>query len=249
VIAALSAAGSVASGHVNIGLFRGQYPTLHLSLLQIEYLLLQVMLTHAFVLAERGHHGEVTSRRLLAGAAGLASLSAVTMASVDDTKGLPYLTANTTLGPIDIVQSPYSEDREVSAAKPRGDAGDVARFERLSALPLRPPDFRLENYNILLLTSEALRFDQTSLADPALATTPRLAALRDAGAFLFTRAYSPSSGTLASIRRGTMTYPSMFRSKPHMAVARNSSERGGHRRGILSRAGQHFQVDTNMMIT
>lgn len=88
----------------------------------------------------------------------------------------------------------------------------LSRFQTCSNLPPLPEDFRLEDHNILLITVEAMRYDQTSLYDERLFNTPSLIGLVKRGAWSFERAYSPSSGTIFSIPSlFAMTYPSMTR--------------------------------------
>jgi arylsulfatase A-like enzyme len=86
---------------------------------------------------------------------------------------------------------------------------DISKFGRLTAMPALPDGLDTGRFNILLITVEAMRHDQTSLADPHLETTPRLADLVERGATTYSRAYSPSSGTLLSMASvHTMTFPS-----------------------------------------
>jgi arylsulfatase A-like enzyme len=90
------------------------------------------------------------------------------------------------------------------------DPDAVERFRQASGLPELPSAFELARYNVLFVSCEATRYDQTSLADPRLKTTPQLVAFRDRGAYSFSRAYSPSSSTfqvMSSIM--TMQLPSM----------------------------------------
>jgi arylsulfatase A-like enzyme len=69
-------------------------------------------------------------------------------------------------------------------------------FETQLGLPELPAT--LAGYSVLLITSEATRFDQTSLADAKLATTPQLARLAEKATYDFRRAYSPGHGSLAT---------------------------------------------------
>lgn len=96
--------------------------------------------------------------------------------------------------------SGYSEKQE---RKP-GAVAAVPDATRLlltaTGLPALAPA-ALAQYNFLLITTEATRFDQTSLAGVAgHDNTPRLLEwAKKQDAFVFTRAYSPSNGTLASM--------------------------------------------------
>ncbi|HKO92655.1 MAG TPA: sulfatase-like hydrolase/transferase, partial [Polyangiaceae bacterium] len=85
------------------------------------------------------------------------------------------------------------------------------RFRKLSKLPVLPASFELARYNVLLLLSDSTRFDQTSLEQREIGSTPHLAALVDQGAFSFSRAFSPSSATFQAVSALLgMSHPSML---------------------------------------
>ncbi len=77
--------------------------------------------------------------------------------------------------------------------------GSEAHFRRASGFPRVPPNFALNDFNVLLITAEATRFDVTSFGDPRADLTPNLRRLVERGAFWFSRAYSPSNGTFHSM--------------------------------------------------
>ncbi|HCP44579.1 MAG TPA: hypothetical protein DIU15_00870, partial [Deltaproteobacteria bacterium] len=83
-------------------------------------------------------------------------------------------------------------------------------FRASSQMPKLPKRFKLKDYNILLVTIEALRYDQSSLGAPDLDLTPNLARLAGApGSYNFQSANAPSTGTLQSMASlMTMSYPS-----------------------------------------
>jgi arylsulfatase A-like enzyme len=56
----------------------------------------------------------------------------------------------------------------------------------------------IDHLDVLFITAEATRFDVTSSGDRARDLTPHLRRLVEQGAFEFTRAYSPSTGTMQS---------------------------------------------------
>ena len=62
-----------------------------------------------------------------------------------------------------------------------------------------PQRFDLEDWDILFVASEAIRWDDTSLHRPKLKTTPNMVKWRERGAMHFERAYSPSAGTMLSL--------------------------------------------------
>jgi hypothetical protein len=95
-----------------------------------------------------------------------------------------------------------------------------ALFLRHARLPALSSGFSVDDYNVLLVTVEALRQDETSLASPdrgkkraaSRDNTPRLAARARDGGVVFDRAYAPSSGTLHSMSSVlAMGWPSALR--------------------------------------
>ncbi len=143
------------------------------------------------------------ARRLAAAAFLVSVLVAVPVASAPDDlvhRMRQAAASSNTQGMARLVDHPFdpaTEDARAAPVVPSPDAAQV--FQRASGLPRLPDGFDLADYNVLLVTSESTRFDQTSLADPDLRTTPGLLALAADGAFSFRRAYAPSSGTLHSI--------------------------------------------------
>lgn len=77
------------------------------------------------------------------------------------------------------------------------DPSAVARFAEHNGLPALPEEFALGDYDVVLMISEALRYPDTSLADPALETMPNLAAFAE-DALSFSEASSPSVATFPS---------------------------------------------------
>ena len=212
VIVSAAVVGAAAATVLNPRLFKNTYPTLHLAMQLGAHLLLFVALAHTALAVRRAASGRVrasfaAAAALLLGVAPIVSCSGL----IDGTR--PRVVAYTSLGKTVPVFRPYTGEAE----KPFGatvhpDLDGVVRFERRSGLPRLPAGFRLGDHDVLLITIEAARFDKTSLSNPRLGTTPRLLGLVEAGAFSFSRAYSPSSGTLASMASVfAMTYPSMTR--------------------------------------
>ncbi|MEZ4384840.1 MAG: sulfatase-like hydrolase/transferase [Nannocystaceae bacterium] len=196
--------------------FRGIYPTLHLALLVIAHHLLGLGLWRLFAQTRAPRPGPRATVVGLVALAGLTGLAAHLEARGELREGLPYFRSFSILGQSHVVFHPFTSEDEGPPALPDAElevlANSVELFLDYTFLPELPDDFDVTNYNVLLITSEATRFDQTSLADPTLATTPALAAWADSGAFVFTRAFSPSSGTLHSMSGLLgMSYPSMLR--------------------------------------
>jgi hypothetical protein len=136
-------------------------------------------------------------------------LTNVAAASAIGERAYPYWSAHTTLGQSQAVFHVYEEPRRERPIALPDEARALSLFAAHSGLPELPADFDLRRYNVLLLQSEATRFDQTSLIAGGPATTPALRQLRERGAFNFTRAYSPASGTFQSTAGlHGMSYPS-----------------------------------------
>lgn len=126
-------------------------------------------------------------------------------------RSLPYFLDLTVLGTTTRLFRDYSEEFPVLPSRELT-AADIPRFMERSGLPDLPAGSAGKQWNVLLITVESLRYDNTSLANPALRTTPNLVRLRDSGATSFSRAYSAASGTVLSMASvHTMTYPSLSR--------------------------------------
>ncbi len=184
----------------NFFLYRGQYPTLHASALLVTFALLVVGL--AYAVERAGEHPRGTradgfvalSTALLLVASGLGALGAY--ARIE-----PALLHYSMLGQCFVVFRDVDDGRLAGAAgdpPPATDPEAAARFREHSGLPPLPSGFRLDDYNLLLVVTDTLRFDKTSLHDAGLRTTPFLREWSE-GALNAVRAYSPSSGTLPSM--------------------------------------------------
>ena len=204
--------GFAAAHAANRMLFKGLYPTLHLCALLWAAALLQAGLFALVVRSDR-----LLRLRALAIAAGIAAAITAPVCAAPRAlvvKATEAAAASNALGEARLVglgYDPRTEDAYRRDVPKETDA--AALFGELSRFPRLPKAFRLEDYNVLLITSEATRFDQTSLHSPELGTTPRLSRLvSDDGALSFGRAFAPSSGTLHSISSLLcMTFPSMVR--------------------------------------
>jgi arylsulfatase A-like enzyme len=185
------------------------YPTLRLSLAQLAHLLLVIALWHgARRLPPR------LEARLASPRPPIAVVSALVVGSIFGAfdVGRPSFLARTTLGGSLASLSPYSVEDEQPKQPIADDRDGVATFLRYAHMPKLPEDFDLTQYNVLLIMSEATRFDQTSLASTKRATTPKLQAFQRSGASLYTRAFAPSSGTFLSLSSiFGLGYPSMLK--------------------------------------
>lgn len=196
----------------NYRLYFGLYPTFHLSVMQVELLLL--WLGFSGLLTYFAQHRGFK----VAGIAGLAiavSLAGTGWLSRGTRDVKPQFVDATVLGQSRLAFFSYSETKKGQAIP---DPAGEERFHRYSGLPDLPSKFALEDHNILLVCSEATRFDKTSLFEKKLNSTPHLLK-RSKSALVFERAYSPSSGTLHSMAANlSMAYPSMIAMETWMRV-------------------------------
>ena len=209
-VAAVAAAGAAAAHAADRAVFPGAYPTLHLALAQVALLLLALAFAHALgLLASFQRAARAAALGAVALPSGLA-VGAALLPSGDHTDARPLFATFTTLGQSRVVWHSYDPSVERVGAMPvPDDPRGVERFLAHANLPRLPESFRLDAHHVLLVTIEALRFDQTTLARGGPPTTPSLAALARRGAFVFERAFAPSSGTFHSMSAIlTMTYPS-----------------------------------------
>lgn len=193
---------------LNHAILPDSYFTFHLSLFELTLPLLFLGLTYLFSRKEVVPRSWLVAAALVAVGLGSMPLAARKLG----TKTLPASLLHTLLGRLQVVFAPFTEGSEGPPVPKQIDPEGVARFQSLGGLPILPAEVRLGDFNVLLIESEAVRFDKTSLASEALGSTPNLLELERAGAFVFTRAHSPSSATLPS-NAGlmSMTYPSSSR--------------------------------------
>jgi len=199
---------------LNDTLYKGLYPTLHLSSHQTAYVLLHCGLLHVLVnLLNRVPR----SRTWLVAFTLLVSISLFSVASFSKSATIatvrPLYTSFTVLGQSGVVKQSYDMSREDKLKTTIvDDPAALKRFIDNANFPELPDGFSLKDFNVLFIMIEAFRFDQTSLFLKSLNTTPNLVKLAERGAFVFKRAYSPSSGTVHSLASFmTMTYPSHAR--------------------------------------
>ena len=199
---------AVALTYANHALYVGYYRTLHAYLFEMSFLSLQAS-SLAFSLIITGKW-----RRLLGVAACACSLGAVmlpvwSLVVATPPELQPYLqTLTQEHGPGSDTETHRFRERTCSGSLPiMGE--DEARRVFFEASGLGDGRVDLSETSILLITVETMRYDQTSFASSALSTTPSLSALRDRGAWVFHRAYSPSSRTLHAVSAlHTLTLPS-----------------------------------------
>ncbi len=207
----VSIAGFALAYNLNYTEFKGQYPTLHLSCLLISYLLLHIGMAH--ILLHTLKRTAKLRRLILTGIVVVATglpVAAIAMGSKNLDTARPIFASFTVTGRSTIIDQSYNFSGEDSMAIPIPDDPEALDHFNKHLSPLDLPDeFQLDDFNVVLITVEALRFDQTSFGNKELETTPNMAAFVRRGANLFERAYSPSSGTLhAMASLMSMTYPS-----------------------------------------
>lgn len=197
----------------NYRVYKGLYPTLHLSAFLVTHLLLGLGMMAAV------HAHPAILRHLLKPARwlGRAALCLVTVALLLLPTSLlegarPHVTAYTMAGQSRAVFHRFESAGAGGRPHLPPDDQAEARFLSQSGLPALEEDF-LRGKNVLLVTWEATRFDHTSLSGSKGTHTPELKKFFEQDkAFSFTRAYSASSGTLHSISSVLgMSYPSSLR--------------------------------------
>ncbi len=187
--------------------YRYRYPALHRSAVAMTFLLWHAaavsLASCAPILRERRGR----SIRVLAAMAVVAML-ALAMAP-NDLRGATYVKEFTGLGQggvLDIAHPPVDTCSTLPASLTDDRALQV--FRQHAGLPALPESFSLADYNVLLVSAEAIRADATFAAG-APDNTPNLTALVAEGGFSFGRAYAPSTGTiLTSAGVVAMTFPS-----------------------------------------
>ncbi|MBN2341503.1 MAG: sulfatase [Deltaproteobacteria bacterium] len=121
----------------------------------------------------------------------------------------PIYERYTILGQANMIYRDIQHNDGIEAMNVTTDNFNFDSFNKLSGLPKLPSQLRLQDYNILFVTVESLRYDQTSLYQPKWKNTPVLENLQRNGAFSFEWAFSPSMKTMVSMSSIlTMTYPS-----------------------------------------
>lgn len=204
-LAALGVVGAVAATWANLVLHPAGYPTLHRSLTTVAFLLGHAGLALGLMSRSVRARGAVRTWA----PAGLAAVTAIAMLgpSLASARATTLYRNFTPLGRASVIDARETIDTCVSPPPKLGAREAQEVFMRHSRMPALPASFRLSDYNVMLVTIETLRFDETSLAGRAGAT-PTLARMIADGAFAFNDAMSPSSGTLQSIASLlTLTYP------------------------------------------
>ncbi|MEE9383000.1 MAG: sulfatase-like hydrolase/transferase [Nannocystaceae bacterium] len=203
-VSMLAAAGGM---HVaNYWVQVGQYPTLHLVLMQCELL---VLWTGIVMLPESPSRRSHFARQaiMMATLAASSALGITARVSEFSSSVESAFRDAAFLGRSRVIFTAFVES---VSGKPVSDPLGPQRFRDHANLPSFPENFVLEDHNILLIVAETTRYDKTSLANGRYDTTPNLARRAQIG-WVAHRAYSPSSGTLHSMSAlFAMNYPSMI---------------------------------------
>ena len=212
--------GFIVGSYVNYTQYRNYYPSLHQALIKVSFLLFQFGLIACLQIVLR----KLSAPRqwlwpLLLGILLTGGLSVLELLKPLSANLLPYVAAHTVTGERSHRVAALKADNQSDLryleppcavpplTLPEHEALRV--FDTYSQFPPIAKGFDLGQYNLLLITVEALRFDQTSLSDKELKTTPHLAALAEKDAYAFTQALSPSNGTQHAVGSLlSMTFPS-----------------------------------------
>ncbi len=204
-LATIGVAGTVVAAWANLVLYPAGYPTLHRGLVTVMFLLAHASVALALMSRSVRARGPV---RLWAPLA-IAGLLVVAMlgSALASARAITLYRNFTVLGRASVIDARETMDTCFRPPRKLGAPEAQELFARHSRLPDLPATFRLADYNVMLVTIETLRFDDTSLGGRAGAT-PTLERMIADGAYAFDDAMSPSSGTLQSIASLlTLTYP------------------------------------------
>lgn len=169
----------------------GRYPSLLESLFQVRFFLMHLLLStaaRAIKPSPRWTWGTALSAVASAGACLLF------LHLTNDENDRALLRERSALG---LTMATRAKSKESCAEEDDALSQEKADelFERYSGLPELPESFRVENYNLLLVTVEAVRSDAVLRREQA----PNLAQLAADGGWSFQRAYAPASRTWLSI--------------------------------------------------
>ena len=181
-IAALGIVGFAVIHAFNRSLFRADYPTLHYAVLEMSVALLFISLAHGITAVPKPKEPLI----IIGIAMSVGLLSLQLMIGDKIARMTPVALYHSLFGHCNAVVHPQAEPPR--QGEPPRDPEGTATFARYANLPPLPPDLSLADYNVLLLMSEAVRYDHQ---------IPTIARLADE-AFVFERAYAPSSATLIS---------------------------------------------------
>jgi arylsulfatase A-like enzyme len=195
-LAVAAALGFVAVSIANALAFQNLYPSLHLVATQVAAVLAGwIAVRCVAVLAGPKSRPGVLGLAVLGAAPWL--LGGVFLSGASP-RELSLLRSYTALGRAPTAYGVELGGRRGSFSGSTDPAGDLAYFLEHSRLPAL--DYlELDQFDLLFISAEATRFDATSSGDRQRDLTPHLRGLVEQGAFDFTRAYSPSTGTMQSM--------------------------------------------------
>ena len=203
----VSGCSGVGAAYIHCTRFQGFYPSLHLALLIVTVVSAFATLTAIVNDLPRSRRIDRSVKVIALGLGGVSLLlAAVSLFVPLPAPLLSYVRTYSVLGSADgaVFLSAARNDPAMAASEAR--CAPVLRsfnpeeadqvFDANAGLPPLPGELDLRRYNVLYVLIESTRYDQTGLANPALDNTPTLVALRERGAFSFSRAYTPSTFTL-----------------------------------------------------
>lgn len=198
-----SVIGAAGAFYIDIFLFVRLYPSLHetVSGLLVVFVCVLLLLVVGFLPERLRGHAALTWVAVV----GWAALIAVVV--FEQAHGLPrelepHIATFTNHGryAVESYRERSMERACTSAPAPMDPERASALFEEHSGLPDLPADFSVTDYNVLLISIETTRFDQTSLAEAGPpGTTPFLEGLVERGAFVFSRAYTSAPNTFRAM--------------------------------------------------
>lgn len=205
-LAALLVVGSLGLARAHYAVYVGQYPTLHACTLQLCFLGVALGLALGAAALDRSLERRAALRHG-SWALGAALLVVALLDLPSSASARPFVVAYTELGRAAGVARALERDRagllptELPApdreARVPPDPEGPATFAAHAGLPALPAGFDLADHDVLLVLSDATRWDRTSLPTGE-GPTPHLARL-GARSQVFERALSPSNGTFPSV--------------------------------------------------
>ncbi len=180
---------------LNHHVLEGDHYAVHYSVLEVSF----AFLASGLMLAADRYLSSLRWTSRVAAMVGLAIVFVVALGNIlsgDDDEIAAHTSQYSLLGAAEVVIQPVFEGRR-AGGRARYDPDGRADFERMAHMPVLPSSFNLADYNVLLVTSEAFRYDKSDLHLDEESLTPHLLRLAREGTS-FQRAFAPSSATLLS---------------------------------------------------
>ncbi len=220
VTSAIGFVGFTVCTYLNYTQFQNYYQPLHQTLVGVSFVLFHgALVTLYSMIGDRFGH----PARWLMGSVGtiiiFIGITVVDFVVPMEKELLPYVARYTVLGDRshrlmhrDMVRtdvSSYIEPKCATHPTEFSEAQALEVFEKHSHFPKLPNNFNTEEFNVLLITIESMRYDSDLFDDRGNSLLPAMNSLMKDGAYWFTNALSPTNGTQHAISSlMSMTFPS-----------------------------------------